>query len=91
MLKNSLFYSCFLISLQIHNWDKCCHLVFGKAFVYKRQNTILQHIHGNIPYMFDRWADPVVHLLLLKSSMLPTYLPRLRTIKAALPLVWSEE
>ena len=24
---------------------------------------------GNIPYMFDYWADPVVHLLLQKSSM----------------------
>ena len=38
------FYSCFLISLQIHNWDKCCHLVFGKAFVYKRQNTIVNAV-----------------------------------------------
>ena len=35
------FYSCFWISLQIHNWDKCYHLVFGKAFVYKRQNAII--------------------------------------------------
>ena len=26
-------------------------------------------MHGIIPYMFDYWADPVVHLLLLKSSM----------------------
>ena len=24
---------------------------------------------GNIPYMFYCWADPGVHLLLLKSSM----------------------
>ena len=40
MLKISLFYSCFWISLQIHNWDKWCHLVSGKAFVYKRQNAI---------------------------------------------------
>ena len=30
---------------------------------------MIQHMHGNIPYMFDCWADPVVHLLLLKSSM----------------------
>ena len=41
MLKISLFYSCFWISLQIHNWDKWCHLVSGKAFVYKRQNAII--------------------------------------------------
>ena len=25
-------------------------------------------MHGNIPYLFDCWADLVVHLLLLKSS-----------------------
>ena len=24
--------------------------------------------YGNITYMFDHWANPVVHLLLLKSS-----------------------
>ena len=28
-----------------------------------------KNVHGNILYMFDSWADPVVHLLLLKSSM----------------------
>ena len=26
-------------------------------------------MHGNISFMFDCWADPVVHLLLLKSPM----------------------
>ena len=26
-------------------------------------------MHGIILYMFDSWANPVVHLLLLKSSM----------------------
>ena len=26
-------------------------------------------MHGIIPFMFDCWAGPVVHLLLLKSSM----------------------
>ena len=25
------------------------------------------HMYGNIPYMFDHWDDPVVHLLLLKT------------------------
>ena len=29
----------------------------------------MQYMHANIPYMFDCWTDPVVHLLLLKSSM----------------------
>ena len=26
-------------------------------------------MHCNIPYMFDCWADPFVHLLVLKSLM----------------------
>ena len=26
-------------------------------------------MRGNIQYLFDYWADPFVHLLLLKSSM----------------------
>ena len=30
---------------------------------------IMQHIHCIIPQLFDCWADPIVHLLLLKSSM----------------------
>ena len=29
---------------------------------------IMQHIHGIIPFMFDSWTHPVVHLLLRKSS-----------------------
>ena len=29
----------------------------------------LQQLHGNISYMFNCWADPVVHLILLKRSM----------------------
>ena len=26
-------------------------------------------MHGIIPYMFDYWADPVVHLLLLTKEL----------------------
>ena len=26
-------------------------------------------MHGNLPNMFDCWADPLVHLLLLNSFM----------------------
>ena len=26
-------------------------------------------MHGNIPYLFDFWANPYIHLFLLKSSM----------------------
>ena len=31
------------------------------------------HMHGNISYMFDYWANLVVHLLLMKSSMSDQY------------------
>ena len=41
-----------------------------KAVVFKSNpQKIMQHMHGTIPYMFDCWADPVVHLLLVKNSM----------------------
>ena len=29
----------------------------------------MQHMYRNIPHMFDCWANPVVHLFLLKSSI----------------------
>ena len=34
-----------------------------------KPQQIMQHMHGNIQYFFDFWADLFVHLLLLKSSM----------------------
>ena len=37
--------------------------------VYVKTEKFMQHMHGMILYLFDCWADPVVHLLLLKSSM----------------------
>ena len=37
--------------------------------VYDKSKRIMQHMHGNIPYLFDLCADPCVHLLLLKSFM----------------------
>ena len=36
--------------------------------VYDKPQKIMQHVDGIIPNMFDCWADPVVHLLLPKSS-----------------------
>ena len=30
---------------------------------------IIQYIYGHIPYHFDFWADPFVHLIILKISM----------------------
>ena len=38
--------------------------------VYDKPQNIMQHLNGNIPYMFDCWADPVAHRFPLKSSML---------------------
>ena len=38
--------------------------------VHDKLNIIMQHMHGIIPHMFDCWTEPVVHLLLQKSSML---------------------
>ena len=34
----------------------------------------MQDKNGNMQYLFDFWADPFVHLLLLKSSMSSLYL-----------------
>ena len=39
------------------------------CYVYVKPEKLMQHMHGIIPLLFDFWADPVVHLLLLKSSM----------------------
>ena len=41
--------------------ESCC--------VYVKPEKIMQHMHGIIPKLFYCWADPVAHLLLLKSSM----------------------
>ena len=37
--------------------------------VYAKPQIMMQHMDDIIPYMFDCWAAPVVHLLLLKSSL----------------------
>ena len=37
--------------------------------VYDNTYKIILHMHGNIPYLFDFWADQFAHFLLLKSSM----------------------
>ena len=41
----------------------------GKLLCLWQTQKIMEHMRGNIPYLFDFWADPFVHLLLLKSSM----------------------
>ena len=45
------------------NWSK------QKAVVFVKPKMIMQYMHGIIPWMFDSWADLVVHILVLKSSM----------------------
>ena len=36
--------------------------------VYVKPKKIMQQMHGLIPQLFDCWADPVAHLLLLKKA-----------------------
>ena len=47
--------------------------------VYDKSKKIMQHMHGIIPQLFDFWANPVAHLLLLKSSMVRCRIGRLRS------------
>ena len=49
--------------------DDGCIGSSGKLLFLWPTPIIMQNMLGNIPYMFDYWADPVVHLLLQKSSM----------------------
>ena len=37
--------------------------------VYDKTKVNIPYMDGNIPHLFFFWADPFVHLLLLKSSM----------------------
>ena len=39
--------------------ENCC--------VTDKPQKIMKHMHGIIQYMFDCWADPDVHLFLLKK------------------------
>ena len=48
--------------------DEGCNGPTGKLLWTKLKNYA-PHAHGSIPYLFDFWADPVVYLLLLMSSM----------------------
>ena len=42
--------------------ENCC--------VYVKPKKFMQYMNGIIPLLFDCWADPIAHLLPLKSSML---------------------
>ena len=58
----------------VHQWsylvvgDKGCIGPSKKLLCLCLTQKIMQHMYGTIPYLFACWADPVVHLLLLKSS-----------------------
>ena len=41
----------------------------GKLLCFGKPPKSMQHMDGIISYLFDYWANPVVHLLLLKASM----------------------
>ena len=49
--------------------DECCISQSGKLLCLCQTPKNMHHMNATIPYMFDCWADPVVYLLLLKSSM----------------------
>ena len=50
--------------------DEGCIGPNGKRLCLRTtQEVMQQHMHGIMPYIFDCWADLVVHLLLLKISM----------------------
>ena len=50
--------------------DEACIGPSGKLLCLWKIEKNWLRTHGIISYMLDHWADPVVHLLLLKSSML---------------------
>ena len=43
--------------------ESCC--------LYVKPQKIMQHMSGIIPFLFDCWADPVPHLLILKTLDVP--------------------
>ena len=59
--------------------ESCC--------VYVKPQKIMQHMYGIIPKLFDCWANPVAHLLLLKSSMdrILTYIARQSIAECLIP------
>ena len=46
--------------------------------VYDKSKQNKPHLHGMIPYMFDNWAYPVVHLYLL-NSFIPDLIRRTKS------------
>ena len=46
--------------------DESCSGPSGKLLCL-RQNKKLQHMYGNIPYLFDFWADPSLLLMLANN------------------------
>ena len=47
--------------------DEGCIGTSGKLLFVQQVEKNMQHLFGTILYMLEYWADPVVHLLLLKS------------------------
>ena len=50
--------------------DEACIGPCGELLCLWTIKNYMLHMHGNFPYMFDYWAGPVAHLLLLKSSII---------------------
>ena len=61
--------------------------------VFVANPNFLPRVHGNVPHLFDFWANPAVHRLLPKSSMVD---PRSRNIRPLLImkfgiLIWGKK
>ena len=57
--------NCLLVGMEL--WRLVRALVVS-CCVNGKPLKSMQHMHGNIPLMFDCWADPIFHMLLLKNS-----------------------
>ena len=61
--------------------ESCC--------VYVKPENFMQHMHDIIPKLFDCWANPLAHLLLLKSSKVRVILMILFHLSLSLSLSLS--
>ena len=64
------------LGVSVKPWDEGCTSPIGKLLCLWQNQKNMQLMHDNIPFMFDFWAYPLLHLLklvLLKSSTGKTY------------------
>jgi len=62
------------VGLLVEGFEGCIGPSGMQLCLWQKSNRIMQHMHGNIHYMFDCWADLVVLLLQLKTSLAKSFL-----------------